>query len=67
MLRQGEASSGLTQLGSRGLARRGEVQYVAANLGMAGHVKAAMSRFGFACCGVAVEAGPDAARHGLVR
>ena len=66
MVRQGEASSGLAQLGSRGLARRGELQYVAANLGMAGHVKAVMSRFGFACCGVAVEASPDAARHGLV-
>ena len=67
MVRQGEASSGLAQLGSRGLARRGELQYVAANLGMAGHVKAVMSRFGFACCGVAVEASPEAARYGLVR
>ena len=36
------------------------------NRGMAGRVKAVMSRFGFACCGVAVEASPDAARQGLV-
>ena len=49
------------------MARRDEVQYVAANRGMAGRVKAVMSRFGFACCGVAVEASPDAAKHGLAR
>lgn len=54
MVRQGEASSGLAQLGSRGLARRGEVQYVAASRGIAGHAKAVMSRFGFVWCGVAV-------------
>ena len=66
MVRRGEASFGMAGLGSRGLARRGEVQYVAANRGMAGRVKAVMSRFGFACCGVAVEASPEAARHGLV-
>ena len=54
---------GLSGQGSRGLARRGGLQYVAANHGMAGRVKAVMFRFGFACCGVAVEASPDAARH----
>ena len=63
---RGEAGQSTVEQGSRGLARRGELQYVAANRGMAGHVKAVMSRFGFACCGVAVEASPDAARHGLV-
>lgn len=35
-------------------------------LGRVRLVMAVMSRFGFACCGVAVEASPDAARHGLV-
>lgn len=39
-----------------GLGSRGEVHYVAASRGIAGHVKAVMSRFGFVWCGVAVEA-----------
>ena len=63
---RGEAGQSTVGQGSRGLARRGEVQYVAANLGMAGHVKAVMSRFGFACCGVAVEASRCALRSVMV-
>ena len=42
--KRGEAGQGTAEQGSRGLARRGEVQYVAANLGMAGHVKAVTAR-----------------------
>ena len=34
---------------------------------MAGHVKAVMSRFGFACCGVAVGASSVKAMRGLLR
>lgn len=64
---QGDASSGTVMSGAEWSGSRGELQYVAVNRGVAGHVKAVMSRFGFACCGVAVEASPDAARHGLVR
>ena len=51
---RGEAGQSTVGQGSRGLARRGELQYVAVNRGMAGRVKAVMSRFGFVWCGVAV-------------
>ena len=41
---RGEAGQSTVGQGSRGLARRGEVQYVAANHGMAGRVKAVTAR-----------------------